>query len=59
MRCHLYENEYQSMFWMLYEASTKRFIVAGDAFPIIYKVGLSFIKRGFRVRYLNKVNLIK
>ncbi len=35
---HLYENEYQSAFWMLYEASTKRFIVAGDMFPIIYKV---------------------
>jgi len=38
---HLYESEYQSVFWMLFEASTKRFVIAGDAFPIIYKVSLT------------------
>lgn len=37
---HLYENEFLSMFWMIFEANTKRFIVAGDAFPVLYKVNL-------------------
>jgi tripeptidyl-peptidase II len=35
---YLYENEYQSMFWMLFEASTKRLLLSGDSFPVHYKV---------------------
>lgn len=47
---HLYENEYQSMFWMLFEASTKRFIVAGDAFPVIYKYASTIEKGDYIVK---------
>lgn len=45
---YLYENEYQSIFWMLFETSTKRFIVCGDAFPLKYKVSLGFKSKSFR-----------
>ena len=47
---HLYENEYQSMFWMLFEAGTKRFVVAGDAFPLIYKYASTIDKGDYIVR---------
>lgn len=40
---HLYENEYQSVFWMIFEANTKRYIISGDAFPVIYKVMINKI----------------
>ena len=38
---HLYMNEYQSIFWMLHKAGSKRLLLAGDAFRLQYKYARS------------------
>lgn len=40
----LYENEYQSIFWMIFEQQSKRFMLAGDSFPVHYKVNYTIIQ---------------
>ena len=47
---HLYENEYQSIFWMLHEAGSRRLLLAGDAFPLQYKYARSCDKGDYVVR---------
>lgn len=46
----LYENEYQSVFWMLFEANTKRYMLSGDAFPYHYKYSRSIEKGDYVVK---------
>ena len=47
---NLYDNEYQCAFWMLFEANTKQFMLAGDCFPILYKYSRSLDKGDYIVR---------
>ena len=47
---NLYENEYQTAFWMLFEANSKRFLLAGDCFPVLYKYTRSLEKGDYVIR---------
>ena len=38
---YLYENDYQSVFWSIFESNTKRHMVSGDVFPVLYKVKMT------------------
>ncbi|CAF0707859.1 unnamed protein product [Brachionus calyciflorus] len=59
---YLYENEFQSIFWMIYESNSKRLVLSGDAFPVIYKYSKTLEKGDYVIRLFvrhEKIDLLE